>query len=98
MIYTILISDEAKSDMARLSDTIAYEFAAPITEIKYMRELKAVIKSLETNPECYPVRDNHFLFQYGTNVRRVNYKKMAIIYTIHNDLVYIHRIMAGALL
>ena len=49
MIYTVLLSDEAKLDMAQLSDTIAYEFAAPLTEIKYMRELKAVIKSLEQN-------------------------------------------------
>ena len=98
MIYTVLLSDTAKADMAQLSDVIANKFSAPLTEIKYMRELKAVIKNLEKNSECYAVRQSVFLQKYGTNVRRIDYKKMAIIYTIHDDTVYIHRIMAGALI
>jgi len=98
MTYRIELSEQADTDLVRLAHTIKYEFVAPLTSFKYIRELKAVIKSLETNPERNAVRDNHFLLQFDTNVRRVNYKKMAIIYTNHNDLVYIHRIMAGALL
>ena len=98
MIYRIELSEEADADLVRLAHTIMYDFGSPLTSFKYVRELKQTINGLKHNPECHAVRDNRFLLQFGTNVRRINYKKMAIIYTIHGDLVYIHRIIAGSLL
>ena len=98
MIYRIELSEQADADLVQLAHTITYDFGSPLTSFKYVRELKEIINSLRQFPERNQVRDNRNLLQYGTNVRRINYKKMAIIYTIHNDLVYIHRIIAGALL
>jgi plasmid stabilization system protein ParE len=63
-----------------------------------MKELKAKIKSLAKNPESYPIRFNLSLMQYGTDVRRINYKKMAIIYTVNDNTVDIHRIIASSLI
>ena len=36
------------------------------------------------------------LSHYGPTVRNINYKKMAIIYTVENDDIIVQRIMAGA--
>ena len=97
-IYKIVYSQEAIADRNELFDVIRYDFHAPLTAFKYTQELIDTIKKLQFFPEAYPVQTQPALFRFGTNVRRINYKKMAIIYTIHSDLVYIHRIMAGALL
>jgi hypothetical protein len=35
---------------------------------------------------------------YGPNVRRMNYKKMAIIYTINQDTIFIHRVIASKMI
>ena len=97
-MYRVEILPKANDDLRELAYTIANIYGMPMTAEKYIRELRAEIESLEQNPERYAVRQTTTLRRYGTNVRRINYKKMAIIYTIHNDLVYIHRIIAGALL
>jgi len=87
MIYRIELSEQADADLVQLAHAIAYDFGSPLTSFKYVRELKETINSLRQFPERNQVRDNRHLLQYGPNVRRINYKKMAIIYTIHNDLV-----------
>jgi len=96
--YKIVYSQKAIADRDELFDVIRYDFHAPLTAFKYTQELIDTIKKLQFFPEAYSVQTHSFLSQFGTNVRRVNYKKMAIIYTIQNDFVYIHRIIAGALL
>ena len=96
--YKIVYSQEAVADRDELFEVIKYDFHAPLTAFKYTQELIDTITKLQFFPEAYPVQTHPFLSRYGTNVRRINYKKMAIIYTIHGDFVYIHRIMAGALL
>ena len=60
-----------------------------------MRRLRKAIESLETFPYMYATRKNQLLQQYGLEVRRMNYKQTAIIYTIYGDIVFIHRIIAG---
>ena len=72
-------------------------YGMPQTSEKYVRELRAVIESLENNPERYPIRQNLSLQQYGTNIRRVNYKKMAILYSIDGLEIYVHRVIAASM-
>ena len=69
-----------------------------ITAIKHYADIVDTLKGLERNPFINPVKNNISLRQYGINVRRENYKKMAIIYTIHDNRVYVHRILAGSLI
>ena len=98
MPYKVEMSDEAKFDFRSYIAHISLECAAPLTAIKHYAGIADALKGLERNPFINPIRDNISLKQYGTNVRRENYKKMAIIYTIHNNIVYIHRILAGSLI
>ncbi|MDR1402411.1 MAG: type II toxin-antitoxin system RelE/ParE family toxin [Tannerellaceae bacterium] len=97
-IYNIHYSDSAEEDLNELYNVICYTYLAPITANKYVKGLNDIIRELEKNPEIYAIQTRPSLQQYGQNVRRINYKKMAIIYTIHGHVVYIHRIVAASLI
>ena len=96
-MYHVKLLHQANEDLRELAYTIAYSYGMPMTAEKYVRELRAVIQSLEHYPERYPIRQNLSLQRYGTNIRRVNYKKMAIIYSIVGFVVYIHRVMPSSM-
>lgn len=98
MYYTVKLSDNADQDIDNLSDAIIYTYQAPNTAFKYVQGLLNAIQSLSKNPESPPIQTRTSLQQYGANVRRINYKKMAIIYTVHGNIVYIHRIIAGSMI
>lgn len=84
--------------MDELLDVILFDFKAPLTAFKYVQGLKDTIEKLQQAPDSYPIQTRTSLQQFGANVRRINFKKMAIIFTIHDDVVYIHRIIAGAMI
>jgi plasmid stabilization system protein ParE len=96
--FRIVYSVDAENDFEDLYQCIAIDYSVPITAFRYLAGLKKAIKSLEINPYIYAIRTNHLLLQYGFEVRRLNHKKMTIIYTIHDDMVYIHRIIASSLI
>jgi plasmid stabilization system protein ParE len=96
--YAIIISDEAKKDIDNLTDIIMYEYQAPFTAFKYMQELLEASLSLSHTAEAYPVQSNHSFRKYGQYVRRINYKKMAIIYTVHGTTVYIQRVIPASVI
>ncbi|NDV45543.1 hypothetical protein D0T49_00555 [Paludibacter sp. 221] len=97
-MYRLEFTEQAYTDMRNLSDTIMYTYKMPLTAEKYMRGLREVINDLKRSPESYTIQTRRSLLQYGTNVRRINYKRMAIIYTTHADLVYIHRIVPASMI
>lgn len=96
--YLIDISEIAKGDLRNLSYTITETYQSPLTAISYLDGIFEKIKTLSKFPEVYPVRYNPSLLQYGINVRRIDYKKMAIIYTTNENTVYIHRVIASSLI
>jgi hypothetical protein len=56
------------------------------------------LKSLSHSAESYPISSLKAILQYGYNARRINYKKMAIIYTVHQKTVLVRRVIPGALI
>ena len=95
--YRIKLLKQAEKDFYAYISHIQAQYGMPITALKHYEELSAAINNLKTNPERYPIRQNLSLQRYGTNVRRVNYKKMAIIYTIDGLEVYIHRVIPSSM-
>ncbi|MCM1033989.1 MAG: type II toxin-antitoxin system RelE/ParE family toxin [Paludibacter sp.] len=86
----------AKRDIQELHDVIANDYFAPLTAKRYIEGLYKTINSLSLFSERHPIQRRKYIRQmYGTDIRRVNYKKMAILYTFNNDVVYIVRIMSG---
>ena len=97
-MFRILYSREASQDLNNLFQTIIVNYQAPETAYRYTQEIIDTIKSIAKAPEIYAIQTRKSLQKYGYNVRRVNYKKMAIIYTVYNNVVLIHRIVPSALI
>ena len=91
-------STQSIEDRNELFDFITYQCDSPITAFRYLQGIKDAINKIAKNPEAYPIRYNPSLSQYGPFVRRVNYKKMAIIYTANDKFVYIHRIIPESMI
>jgi len=96
--YNIAYSPEADKDWYELFEVIAYEYNAPSTAFKYVQELIETIEQLQTIAESFPIQTYRSFLKYGQFVRRINYKQMAIIYTVHGDMVYIHRIVPASMI
>jgi len=96
--YRISISPVAFDDIQDLYYAIVLEYKSPLTAKRYVAGLYAEIKSLEKTAEMFVIRDDRSLLQYGYNVRRINYKKMAVIYTINGSDVYVHRVIASSMI
>ena len=96
--YKIVFSQQAVDDRSDLFNFITLECKSLVTAKKYLKGIQAAIKNLEYSAESYQIQTSHFFLRYGSNVRRTNYKRMAIIYTVHSGIVYIHRIIASALI
>ena len=96
--YSVRISDNAFSDVENLKFIIAEKYKSPLTAKRYIQGVIDHINSLSVSADSYPISALKSLSKYGKSVRRINYKKMAIIYTIHKNLVLIQRIIPGALL
>jgi len=96
MTYKIEYSKQAEKDVENLFDVIVNNFKAPITAFKYVDGLIHTINNLRKNASIYTIVESEFVKLYGSNVKRINYKKMAIFFTIYEDVVYIHRIIPAA--
>lgn len=91
--YSVILSEEAQNDLRNLSDVISYQYKFPLTALKYLKEIYAEMRKLEYSAISYQIQTRKHLQQYGPFPRRVNYKKMAIIYNVINDVVYIRRVI-----
>ncbi len=98
MPYKIRPSVKAKADFKEYIDYIKIECDMPMTAIKHYDGLLECFASLKKNPLLNPIRNSPSLCQFGMNVGRKNFKKMAIIYTVHDNTVYIHRIISASMI
>ena len=98
MIYKLKLSVEAEEDFENYIDYIEIECNMPMTAAKHKAGILEKLLELSENPHINPIRYSESLRQFGISVRRVNFKKMAIIYTIHTDKVFIHRIVASSMI
>jgi hypothetical protein len=96
--YNIHFSREARNEILRLYDYIAYELAQPDTAFKYFKGMYAVINKLRIIGVFYAFSQREYLkIQYGADVRTVTYKKMIIVYNIVDDTVYIRCVIPGSM-
>ncbi len=97
-MYQIRYSDSALEDIKELRFVIRDTYKAPSTAVSYLQGLYNKIADLKIHAESLPIQSSPFFSRYGINVRRINYKKMAIIYTVHDDIIYIQRIIPASLI
>ncbi len=92
--YDIYLSATARYDIESLYEFIISEYKSYNTADKYVTGLEETIINLSSNAHIYQIQTEPFIVQqYGNYTRRVNYKKMAILYSIHQNTVYILRVI-----
>lgn len=96
--YKILFSEEANQDIQKLFDFIHLTYRAPLTAKRYINGLFATIDLLSHSSHSYPIQHQKSFLKYGFDVRRINYKKMTIVFTLHHNSVFIHCIRASAII
>ena len=94
--FEIVFSEQANIDIQTLTDTIIYEYKAPLTAFRYVQGLLDEIKKLKWIAALLPIQQSPYFLQYGLTVRRLKYKKMTVIYTLSGDKVYIQRVVPSS--
>jgi hypothetical protein len=93
----IVVSSFAKKDIARLKAYIKQELKMSQTAANYIKDLNIAINKLSFYAGAVG-RNEYVQKMFGTNARHIIYKKMAIIYIVFGDIVYIQRIIANSLI
>ena len=95
--FEISVTSKALSDVDKLRFAIIFKYRAPLTAKRYLKGLNDTIQSLKIGADSIQV-DEKLSRQYRLDIRRVNYKEMAIVYSVEDDIVYIHRIMPQSMI
>ena len=89
----VKITDAALFDLFDLDYTIRQVYQAPLTAARYVTGLKKQIKGLSKVADLRVVQEE-LSVEYEKEIRRENYKEMAILFSIEEDeKVYVHRII-----
>ena len=70
---------------------------SPLTAAKYMAELNSAIQNLFFYAAAIGANE-YIQARFGINARHIVFKKMAIVYKVKKDVVYILRVISGALI
>ena len=98
MRYTLRYKSKAYSDIVRLKDFILKECAAPIAAKRQFESLDTHLRWISEHAEL-PGIDVELSIKYGQIMRNVTFgKKMAILYSVEGNIVYIHRIMPQSMI
>ena len=96
--YDIVYSEQAMNDVDNLFKFIKIECHSPITDKKYIDGILKTISIILKQPTSFPLFDSKLTQLHGFDVRKINYKKVTIIYSVYRQLIYKHRIMASSLI
>ena len=98
MRYTIRFKSKAYSNIVQLKEFILKQCAAPLVARRQFELLDKHLDWIEEYAEL-PGVDVELSIKYGQIMRNISFgKKMAIIYSVEEDIVYIHRIMPQSMI
>jgi hypothetical protein len=90
---------EVKADIRSVFNKIAYGFKQPLAAKRYKNGLLKAIHRLPVYADAIAFSQYDYIqSRYGPKARHVTYKKMAIIYTITGNMIFIKRIIAAKLI
>ena len=98
MIYKIRISLQAMEDIINVVDYIEYELYNPMAAQRFFDGLDAKINQLRYRADIFTISIYKDVRKYNRAARHVIYKGFAIIYSIHGNLVVVHRVIHGSLI
>ena len=95
--FEISLTSKALSDVDKLRFAIVFKYRAPLTAKRYLKGLNDTIQSLKIGADSIQI-NSELSGLHGFDIRRINYKEMAIPYSIEDNIVYIHRIMPQSMI
>lgn len=95
--YEIVYTEESVENLNQVFRFIHDECAAPATARIYMQDLRAEVERLKVSAGVF-APDLRLTEQVGFEVRRLNYKKMAVLFSIEGNKVVVFRILPQCLL
>ncbi len=95
--FRIVFSEESNKDIQKLFDFIEVNYKAPSTAKRYILGLFSKIDLLSNSADSYPIQNHKSFFKYGLFVRRLNYKRIVVIFTLENDVAFILRVIPSSL-
>ncbi|MDR3184577.1 MAG: type II toxin-antitoxin system RelE/ParE family toxin [Prevotellaceae bacterium] len=97
--YLVRFMPEAEMDVEELYNWITFEVHQPLTANRYITSLNEAIRHLVIYADAIALsRYDYIQSRYGPNARHITYKKMAIIYTITGNTMFIKRVIAAKLI
>jgi plasmid stabilization system protein ParE len=96
MEFSIFVSEDAEQDIATIIAYIRNIYHATRTSKLFFQGIIKTLKDLQHTALIYPIKEYKSIFY--KNARRINYKGFAIIYTIEEETVIVHRIVHGSLI
>ena len=92
--YKIIYTDTFFIELDSLIDVILYQYKAPLTAKRYLEGLRKEIKYLELIAGSLPYcRNKSVVDKFGTNFKRLNYKKVSILFYVDGQNVYLISIL-----
>ena len=98
MMYRIHIRSRAMKDIKSIVDYIEYELFNPIAVGRFSHGMYAKIDQLTFNAGIFAKSTYKDILKYDIDARHVVYKGFAIIYSIHGNMVVVHRVIHGSLI
>jgi len=98
MNYIIEFESRAINDIENIGDYIEQNLSAPQAARNLYNGIINEIDKLMYLAHSFAISTNKVILSYGKNARRINYQHYAIIYTIEEPYIIIHRIVHGALI
>ena len=95
--FEISLTSKALSDVDKLRFAIVFKYRAPLTAKRYLKGQNDTIQSLKIGADSIQI-NSELSGLHGFDIRRINYKEMAILYSIEDNIVYIHRIMPQSMI
>ena len=89
--FEISLTPEAQRDASMLRYAIIFKYRAPLTAKRYLEGLNKKMKLLEVGADSIQI-DAEQTERYGFEIRRINYKEMAILYSIESEKVLVQQI------
>jgi plasmid stabilization system protein ParE len=94
--FNVFVTPTAKEDIDNLYDFIISEHKSLNTANRYIDGIENTINRLALYAELFRTQRLPQLSPLQGNIRRINYKKMAILYTVANNNVYVLRVIPAA--
>jgi plasmid stabilization system protein ParE len=96
-IYKVIISKEAKRDIRHIISYIRDVYKQYITAARYKEELYKTINTISYLAGSIGCNE-YVQGMFGADARHINFKKIAIIFTVHGNYAYVERVIPCSLI